>query len=62
MDAPDFFDENCETCRFLSADDSCGNPESVYFRRPMVYRDGEEVVQTGWCDRWAAGLPPRDPH
>lgn len=48
----DFFEENCENCRFLQDDDRCGNPESVYHLRPMVYRDGDEVVQTGWCDFW----------
>lgn len=52
MDSGDFFEENCETCRFLMPDDNCGNPSSVYFRRPMVYRDGDEVVQTGWCQLW----------
>jgi hypothetical protein len=53
MGETDFFEENCENCRFLAKEDTCGNPESVYFQRPMVYRDGDEVVQTGWCDRWA---------
>jgi len=44
----DFLDENCENCRFLQADDRCGNAESVYYLRDMVYRDGDEVLQTGW--------------
>jgi hypothetical protein len=52
MAEADFFDENCENCAYLAPDDTCGNPESVYFHRPMVYRDGDEVVQTGWCDGW----------
>ncbi len=47
-----FFEENCENCRFLDVSDDCGNPDSVYFERPMVYRDGDDVVQAGWCDRW----------
>ena len=51
----DFQDENCENCRFLTEQDECGNGASVYFQRPMVYRDGEDVLQTGWCDRWATG-------
>jgi hypothetical protein len=46
-------EETCENCAFLSDEDRCGNPQSVYFERPMVYRDGDDVVQTGWCDRWA---------
>ncbi|MGI8968897.1 MAG: hypothetical protein ACR2GA_07330 [Chloroflexota bacterium] len=49
----DFFEENCENCSFLLSDDSCGNPHSVYYRRPMVYRDDDAVVQTGWCDDWS---------
>ena len=49
----DPLEESCETCRWLLEDDTCGNAESVYFRRPMVYRDGDEVLQTGWCDLWA---------
>ena len=49
----DFLEENCENCRFLQSDDRCGNAESVYHLRPMVYRDGDEVVQTGWCDYWS---------
>jgi hypothetical protein len=53
MTDADFFEENCETCAHLAPDDSCGNAESVYFRRPVVYRDGDEVVQTGWCDGWS---------
>lgn len=52
-----FFEENCENCTYLSSEDTCNNPESVYFRRPMVYRDGDVVLQTGWCDRWDG---PRD--
>jgi len=57
MTESDFFDENCENCCFLARDDSCGNPESVYHRRAMVFRDGDEVVQTGWCDHWS--IEPR---
>jgi len=57
MTESDFFDENCENCFFLAPDDSCGNPESVYHRRAMVFRDGDEVVQTGWCDHWS--IEPR---
>jgi hypothetical protein len=53
MATPDFFEENCENCGFLAGDDVCGNPRSVYHLRPMVYRDGDEVLQTGWCDLWA---------
>ena len=53
MTEADFFEENCENCTFLTPDDACGNRASVYFSRPMVYRDGEEVVQTGWCEHWA---------
>jgi hypothetical protein len=53
----DFLDENCENCGFLQPDDRCGNAESVYHLRAMVYRDGDEVVQTGWCDYW---LPMQD--
>ncbi len=49
----DFQEETCGNCAFLGVDDDCANPESVYFQRPMVYRDGEEVLQTGWCDCWA---------
>jgi hypothetical protein len=50
---PDSFeDENCENCRFLADDDRCGQPASPYHGRPMVYRDGDEVLQTGWCDQW----------
>lgn len=52
MTEVDFFDQNCETCAYLTSDDTCGNPESVYHRRPAVYRDGDEVLQAGWCDRW----------
>jgi len=51
----DFFEENCENCAFLAPDDTCGNAESVYHLRPVVYRNGREVVQTGWCDGWALG-------
>jgi len=57
MTEADFFDENCENCRFLTGDDACGNPESVYYGRPMVYRDESEVLQTGWCDRWERSMP-----
>ena len=49
-----FHEENCETCRFLMPDDTCGNSESVYVGRPVVYRDGDEVLQTGWCEHWQA--------
>jgi hypothetical protein len=52
MDHSDFHEENCENCRHLAGDDSCGCEDSVYFGRPVVYRDGDEVLQTGWCDRW----------
>jgi hypothetical protein len=45
-------EESCENCAFLAADDSCGNPESVYHLRPAVYRDGNEVLQAGWCEKW----------
>jgi hypothetical protein len=48
-----FQEENCENCRYLDLEDCCGNAASVYYRRPMVYRDGDEVVQTGWCDFWS---------
>jgi hypothetical protein len=54
MTEADFFDENCENCAYLTNEDACGNPRSVYHLRPMVYRDGTEVLQTGWCDHWAA--------
>jgi hypothetical protein len=53
MGESDFFEENCENCAFLAGDDTCGNPASVYYGRPIVYRDGDEVLQAGWCDRWA---------
>lgn len=53
MSDADFLEENCENCISLRPDDRCGNPESVYYLRPTVYRDGDEVVQTGWCDSWA---------
>ena len=59
MTGMDFLDENCENCRFLAPDDFCDNPDSVYYRRPMVYRDGAEVLQTGWCDLWAASPEAR---
>jgi hypothetical protein len=52
MAESEFLDENCENCRFLTSDDTCGNAASVYHRRPTVYRDGDEVLQTGWCDHW----------
>lgn len=52
MPESDYLEENCATCAFLAPDDTCGNPESVYHRRPAVYRDGREVLQAGWCDRW----------
>jgi len=52
MTESDFLEENCENCTFLLPDDRCGNTESVYHLRAMVYRDGDEVVQTGWCDFW----------
>lgn len=50
---PDFFEENCENCTFLAVDDTCGNTQSVYYLRPTVYRDGDEVLQTAWCEQWA---------
>jgi hypothetical protein len=53
MAETDFLDANCENCAFLVDDDSCGSAASVYFGRPMVYRDGDEVLQTGWCEHWA---------
>lgn len=53
----DFLEENCENCAFLAPDDTCGNPDSVYAGRPMVYRDEGEVLQTGWCERWSALVP-----
>ena len=48
----DFQEENCENCRFLTGDDRCGNPQSVYVGREVVYRDGDEVLQTAWCEYW----------
>jgi hypothetical protein len=59
MSESEFLEENCENCAFLAADDTCGSKESVYFGRPMVYRDGEEVLQTGWCERWALQRQPQ---
>jgi hypothetical protein len=53
MAEADFFDENCENCAYLTPEDSCGNAESVYCGRPVVYRDGDEVVQTAWCECWS---------
>jgi len=53
MAEADFFDENCENCAHLAEDDTCGNARSVYHLRPMVYRDGDEVLQTGWCGEWS---------
>lgn len=52
MSDTEFLDENCENCEFLAEDDRCGNPTSPYHGRPMVYRDGQEVLQTGWCEFW----------
>jgi hypothetical protein len=52
MSTLESFEETCENCRFLTADDLCGQPLSPYHGRPMVYRDGDEVLQTGWCDHW----------
>jgi hypothetical protein len=52
MSESGFLEENCENCRFLTEDDRCGNPASVYHQREMVYRDGEEVLQAGWCEHW----------
>jgi len=54
MSEADFFDENCENCTHLTPEDLCGNSLSPYHGRPMVYRDGEEVLQTGWCEYWKA--------
>ena len=48
----DFHEENCENCQFLTDEDRCGNPHSVYTGREMVYRDGDDVLQTGWCEHW----------
>lgn len=53
MGEAESFEDTCENCRYLDGDDVCGNPESVYYRRTAVFRDGDEVLQTGWCDRWA---------
>jgi len=53
MGETDFFDENCENCTFLTSEDTCGNLQSVYHGRPVVYRDGDEVVQTAWCEQWS---------
>lgn len=48
-----FEEENCENCVFLTDEDRCGNPQSVYHGRPTVYRDEDGAVdQTGWCDQW----------
>jgi hypothetical protein len=55
MSEADFADENCENCAFLTGGDLCGNAESPYHGRPMVYRDGDEVLQTGWCEFWKGG-------
>jgi len=52
MTEADFFEENCENCMHLAPDDTCGSEQSVYRGRVVVYRDGDEVVQTGWCDEW----------
>jgi hypothetical protein len=52
MTESEFLEENCENCRHLAGEDVCGNPQSVYHGRPMVYRDGDEVLQTGWCEFW----------
>ncbi len=48
----DFSSQNCENCAFLGVDDTCMNPDSVYHGRPAVYREGDQVVQTGWCEGW----------
>jgi hypothetical protein len=53
----DFHEENCENCVYLTSDDQCGNSQSVFFDRPAVYRDGDEVLQAGWCELWAPGTP-----
>lgn len=53
MAEAEFLEENCETCAFLAPNDTCGNEVSVYYLRPTVYRDGDEVVQTGWCEHWS---------
>ncbi|HLJ67631.1 MAG TPA: hypothetical protein VKX16_09765 [Chloroflexota bacterium] len=54
MTGTEAFEESCENCASLAPDDTCANPQSVYFSRPTVYRDGDEVLQTGWCDQWSA--------
>lgn len=60
MDAPAFDEENCENCIYLTAEDTCGCQASVYFQRPTVYRDGTEVLQTGWCEHWRTHTSPGD--
>ncbi len=59
MTEASFLDENCETCRFLTEGDTCGNAQSVYYLRPTVYRDGDEVLQTAWCEQWSPQDTPR---
>lgn len=53
MAESEFLEENCENCVFLTSEDTCGCERSVYFGRPVVYRDGDEVLQTAWCEQWA---------
>jgi hypothetical protein len=48
----DFHEENCENCRYLTGEDRCGNAQSVYVGREVVYRDGDDVLQTAWCEHW----------
>jgi hypothetical protein len=52
MEGTSFHEDNCENCAYLALDDTCGCRASVYFGRPVVYRDGAEVVQTAWCEKW----------
>jgi len=54
MTEADFLEENCGNCIHLAADDTCGSERSVYRGRPVVYRDGDDVVQTAWCEYWQA--------
>lgn len=56
----DAVEESCETCRYLDGDDRCGNRASPYSGRPMVYRDGAEVLQTGWCELWEPAAATSD--
>ena len=53
-------EETCENCRYLADDDTCANSSSVYHGRPTVYRDGAEVLQTGWCEHWSPAVGEND--